>query len=542
MIGRVFWDAPVQELLDGLEANLDLLEQRGFVRARTKSSLSGEREYAFKHQFTREVAYSSLPKAERGRLHAAVARRLERGETDARAALLAHHYEQAVREDYAELAWCDNAEEIGRLRQKALQWLQRASERAASRYEMDAAVAMLERALELAEDDPTRYELWRGLASAHALRFDATGFVSASEHAIALAPDDRAVAGLYAELAFRSGTAELMWNPPLARELADGWVERALAGTLAGSRERAKALVARAWHEELAEAPAREALAIAERLNDPELLAWALRASVLASSVAGRYDLAAAESEQLVALIDEIADPGPKEMLLQNTALRVAAVTGRFEEARRFSELIDGLVRELTPHHRLHGVAYALEIEELAAGWNRIRELEARVEQAVEENRDTPCVRNARSLLVCALAESALGDDHRARRFEGLAAALGMAGHERVLNPPRIRSALLRGDAGEVRRLLERYGRPSLRFLFDFAGAAAWLDAGAALDLTSSIEQEAPALAQPGTCIEPFALRALGVVRQDAKLLARADRLFSELGLGWYADQRIGPR
>ena len=39
--------------------------------------MEGEREFAFKHQLTREVAYASVPKARRARLHAAFADWLE---------------------------------------------------------------------------------------------------------------------------------------------------------------------------------------------------------------------------------------------------------------------------------------------------------------------------------------------------------------------------------------------------------------------------------------------------------------------------------
>jgi len=67
------------------------------------------------------------------------------------------------------------------------------------------------------------------------------------------------------------------------------------------------------------------------------------------------------------------------------------------------------------------------------------------------------------------------------------------------------------------------------------AGATAWLDASAALGRSNDIEREAPALAVPGTCIEPFALRALGIARGDTKLQERANRLFTDLGQDWFA-------
>lgn len=402
---------------------------------------------------------------------------------------------------------------------------------------MDAAVAMYERATELAADDPTRFGLWRELAQVQSLRYDTRGFVSASERAIELAPDPDTVTSLYAELALRSCTAWLAWNPPLARTQVEEWIERVLAHSAPDSRERAMALVARAWHADRAEATAAEALRIADQTGDPELVGWALRVRVIAAMQAGKYSEAAAGAERILGLLDRIDDPGHRETLLENTVLRVAAATGRFADARRHSELVRAWVRDLTPHNRLHGVAYALEIEELSGGWERIRELQRDTERTVDDNRHTPCLRNARALLVCGLAEAALGDDAAAERFATRAAALGIEGYDRELTAPRLRMAMLRGDAVEASRLLDGYGRPTLRFMFDMAGAAAWLDAAAALGRSHDIEREAPALSVPGTTLEPFALRALGMARGDTTHQARADRLFRGLGLDWFAER-----
>jgi len=301
------------------------------------------------------------------------------------------------------------------------------------------------------------------------------------------------------------------------------------------------ALVARAWHAYRAVETAGEALAIAERIGDPELMGWALRVHVIACMQSGRYDTAATGATRILSLVDRVEDPGDRETLIENTALRVAAVTGRFDEARRFSDLVSDLVQDLTPHNRLHAAAYSVEIEELTANWDRIHELEPRVERAVGDNRDTPCVRNARSLLVCALAETARGNHEHAQRFVELASTVGVEGHDRELTAPRLRMALLRGDAAEAHRLVSDYGRPTLRFMFDMAGATAWLDAAAALGLRSAVEDEADFLSQPGTCLEPFALRALGIVRGDRELVDRAGDRFAALGLRWH-EENTPPR
>ena len=66
---------------------------------------------------------------------------------------------------------------------------------------------------------------------------------------------------------------------------------------------------------------------------------------------------------------------------------------------------------------------------------------------------------------------------------------------------------------------------------------AARLDAFVALGRHDRIEAEAPELTQDGTTVEPFALRALGVARNDDELLARADERFAALGLAWHRAQ-----
>jgi hypothetical protein len=51
------------------------------------------------------------------------------------------------------------------------------------------------------------------------------------------------------------------------------------------------------------------------------------------------------------------------------------------------------------------------------------------------------------------------------------------------------------------------------------------------------VEAEAPPLVRAGAYVEPFALRALGIVRGDEELLARADERFAAMGLEWHRAQ-----
>ena len=49
------------------------------------------------------------------------------------------------------------------------------------------------------------------------------------------------------------------------------------------------------------------------------------------------------------------------------------------------------------------------------------------------------------------------------------------------------------------------------------------------------MEAEAPPLLRSGTHLEPFALRALGIVREDEELVEQATARFEAMGLGWHA-------
>lgn len=70
---------------------------------------------------------------------------------------------------------------------------------------------------------------------------------------------------------------------------------------------------------------------------------------------------------------------------------------------------------------------------------------------------------------------------------------------------------------------------------WEFDRAAALLDALVALGDHARIESDAPASLRQGTYLEPFALRALGVARNDPQLLGRAAACFAGMDLEGHA-------
>src|SRR5579884_1048569 len=71
VIGRVFWQGALEQLLPdlALEEMLDALLERELVVTEERSAISGDRAFRFRHGLIGEVAYATVTKAERARLH-----------------------------------------------------------------------------------------------------------------------------------------------------------------------------------------------------------------------------------------------------------------------------------------------------------------------------------------------------------------------------------------------------------------------------------------------------------------------------------------
>jgi class 3 adenylate cyclase len=536
VIGRTFWSAPVYELLEGVEPDLRLLEERDFIRQRSGSSIAGEREFVIKHALTREVAYRSLPKVKRAHFHARFATWLEgAGEgRDEDAALLAHHYAEAVRPEDADLAWPGEDEELGRLRKRAVTWLRRAAELALGRYEIEDAVSLLQGAVELETSPPLQLEIWREIGHANAIYFNSKAFSAAMQRAIELADDDLTTADLYAELAFQTMIRAGMWGVPPQADLVDDWIGRTLELAPPDTVARAKALIARCYnaHDKSPEL-ASEASGIAERLGDPVTRSYGYDVLCLTAFAAGDWDDAADWARRRVSLVDEIDDPDHQQDIYTGAFAPVVAC-GEFDEGWKYSRSVEEINRRLSPHHRLHGVGQSLVLDELLGDWAAASRLQPRVEDAVAANIATPCVLNERALLVCALARAYLGDEEEACRLEREAGAHRMTGYGPLQDAPRVQLALHRNDLAAVESLL---GEPGVRrsTTYYLSSMATHLDGLAALGERERVETEAGRLLQPNTYLEPFALRALGVVREDASLIERAAGRFEAHGLDWHA-------
>jgi class 3 adenylate cyclase len=537
VIGRVFWSGPVRDLGGDADPDLGLLEQRDFVFRRAGSSIGGQQEYMIKHALTREVAYESLLKAKRAPLHAGFAQWLERNskDEDEHAALLAHHYAEAVASENFDVAWSGREGQAEALRGKAVWWSRRAADLAIARYEIDEGVALLRRVVGLEAGLREQAEIWRRIGQACALKYDGEGFWQAMRQALDIGGPS---AEVYAELALDTCQRAGMWIKQPDMTLVDGWIEQALELAEAGSLTQGRAFAALSmstYDLSAAEPAARSALAIAERLGDLDLRCTALGHLSGLALEAKDFDRACALMDQVIEHLPELNNPDASivEMLV---AFFVYLRAGNFAAAARASAMATEAAAGLTPHHRLHAAGWQIMLPSATGRWAEARTLAAGAERVVDANvaAATPCVFNASILLYCAAARAHAGDEDEARRLEGKAQGLGMEGgrwYQGWFEPPRIRLALARHDLAAVAKAVPA------EFDWEWEPASTFLDALAALRDRERIEAEAPNWLQQGTFAEPFALRALGIARDDRALLAQALERFEALSLTWDVEQ-----
>jgi class 3 adenylate cyclase len=538
VVGRRFWTEPVAHLLGGEEPDLAILEDRDLITSRRRSSLAGGYEYAIKHALTREVAYGSIPKARRGRLHAMLADWLGESSvaSDERAPLVAYHYAEAANPEDADLVWAGDPDGLARVRAKAVHWLARAGTLARGRYEMEEAIELFTRAALLCDDEHDRALLWRSVGEAHALRYDGEGMRTALLRALEGPLDDAERADTFALLALQASLRSSMWSIRLNRELIEEWSARALDLAAPGSEARVRAILARSNvdPETTSEVELTEALELAEALGSVSLRSYALSARSVAAFERRRFREASDWNERRLALLPEIDDPDHLCDAYENAA-PIAAAVGRFDEAARFAQMHNEIARRLSPHHRVHAVSLELELADVLGDWPGIVSSTHRVVDTVAANLSTPCVRNPRGLLLCAAAHACEGDEARAAELEREAERIGGVGYDSYLSGPRLRLAVQRADRASAERLIEL---PVERgFVWGAGAMAARLDALLAFGRLDLVELEAPRFVQDALVLEPFALRALGAARSDDELLERADALFAQLGLDWHRAQ-----
>jgi class 3 adenylate cyclase len=338
VLGKVFWTDALVALAEvderPAEDRLYSLERKEFVRREQRSAVAGVRQYVFVHALVRDGAYGQMPRVARAEAHQRVAEWIDSLPSDRaedRSEMLAHHLVQAV--DYGRAAGI----EVSALLPKAAQALRDAGDKAFSLGAPLAALGFYERSRSL---DPTATEDPYLLVRLGRTRFIAhgQGEEELDRAAAALADSDPATA---AEALTVRG--EVIWQRG-DQAGSFGYFERAAASVreLPVSRQKlfvvsqiARFLVLAGRSDEGQEL-AEQAIAMAEELDDTELLADALNTRGIART-AREADEAVTDLEQSLAVALEANSwrAGRAYVNLGSTLANVVGDMPRAERAMR---------------------------------------------------------------------------------------------------------------------------------------------------------------------------------------------------------------
>jgi class 3 adenylate cyclase/tetratricopeptide (TPR) repeat protein len=533
VIGRTFWTGPMYELVRGAHPDIGLLEDRQFVRRHPTSTLPGEREYVIKHALTREVAYGSLPRARRARLHADFAAWLDRrmDGRDELAPFLAHHYANAVRPEDLDLAWAGKGDEVEELRTKAVSWLRKAADLSIGRYEIDDGISLLRRAIELEPDQAAQADLWFAIGHASALKYDGENLVAAMERALEFgaAPGD-----VYPELAFQFALRSGMWQRRLDDSITSEWISRAVTDSHDGTPARVHALVAQSLRDDDLNS-ARAALAVADQLGDPVLRFDALGAVESVLEQLGDFPEALDVAGLRAELIEQVADPDRVADAYFMTA-DLFINLGRLDHARAMTDRMEETVAGLTPHHRVHGLEMRLRLEAAVQDWEAIRRLTQRTEESIAANLATPCPFNVGLLILLAAAWADAGSTAEPERLLARVEEIGMTTYVRLHAPQWLALALARHDREDIRRLIDSI-QPAWLAPGNWDQWTTLFDGLVEVGDTERIEAEASQWLNRDMFVTPFALRALAYARRDEALLNDAAARFEAMGLDQHAQR-----
>ena len=187
-----------------------------------------------------------------------------------------------------------------------------------------------------------------------------------------------------------------MWAKRPERELVAGWIDQALELSEPGSDARAPgAHRAQLLGAERRAGPAREASELAERSGDVELRSYAWGARGTVAFAEADFESALDWSQRRLNVKGEISDPDHVADIYE-LAIPSYCANARFAEARRLAVEHDEIVEPLSDHHRLHGIAVLLEVEEVCGGWTGSSNSRSGRKRPSRANLTTPCVRNAR--------------------------------------------------------------------------------------------------------------------------------------------------
>jgi tetratricopeptide (TPR) repeat protein len=305
VFGRAFRAGGIAALENRVETQVrrlcEALADRDLIRP-----TEGDR-FNFRHILIQEVAYNTLPRSERARLHSAAARWVEstsQGREEAVAEILAFHYREAA---ILSIALDPTSETTAAIKASAAKWLQKASEVAGAAGATTEAVRHTRAAFEYVDAAtlPRLHERIGDLTGGDSgIDEYRTALAAYEEHNAPVDDQLRALAGmLMVTTRYEGAVADRLSEKSINELRAKG---RRLLERATDSRAIARFLTADAFYpfwlqmerqpeaEEIAEAEetAERAVEVARKVDEPELVSAALDA--LGGIALTRHDWAGA--------------------------------------------------------------------------------------------------------------------------------------------------------------------------------------------------------------------------------------------------------
>jgi hypothetical protein len=525
--------------LEGVDEVLDRLIDKDLLRS------TGTDTFAFRHILIREVAYQTLTRAERGRLHAAAAEWLAgiAGEReDSLAELIAFHYREA-----ASIATAQRPGDLqtAEVRQKAAAWLMRAGEVAAAAAATVEGSRHLRGAIEFADSSrlPDLYQRLGEIGESGDFAVPAylTALRLCREQGRPPEQELQVMTGLLSFYTRSQGSVadrlsfEAMRN--FRREA------REVAARVTDERLLARYMAADAFYPfwmsggsvpispadlEEANTNAAKAVTVARRLNDPNLESMALDALSGNAQISGDWTTSREYARQRLTFQDRLSMV--EKVDAHSMVAWGSSVLGDFDEADRVSA--QGLAQiqpGQVPAWTLHLVGWRLYAMTMLGRWDEALLLGERARQLWLEARQPAAGYAIRGIVAAIDVARGRQDDRLAESYREMLDTIVRAfpddspfrpwadyGGPDLAPMVAVVSRMARNATG----LSERGERALCRLL----------DAGQlpGADLMEALL----AWAERGALrpLEAQAQRGLGLLRQDRDMLARSLALWEEMG------------
>jgi hypothetical protein len=535
IFGRTFRTAGVMALDPALGDVMGVTDQ---LVAKDLIRPADSDRFTFRHILIREVAYQTLTRADRARLHAAAAAWMEAragGQEDALAELIAYHYREAAMFVPAS---------SGETRRKAVEWLSRAAAGAFAAAASSEASRHLRSAIELAEegDLPDLYERLGDVAefgesSAEAYR---TALRLCREQGRSREQELRVLAGLLTvQMRSQGSVASRMSEEEMKRLRADA---AALAATVKDRRTLARYFAADAFYPfwRFADAPAeviaegeqmgRRALELAEALDDWNLQSTALDALAGCAMVREDWEAVRDFARRRLTFADRL---NLVETIDAHCVMAWAsALVGDLGEADRVSAATLALLQPgQGPAWALHAVAWRIYTLNLLGRWDEAIAMGHRAEELWIETGRSAAGYATRGFISALDIARAREDWPRVDLHQGILRSITDA-----FPPDREKSvrAYIRSDFDAleetVLREIQQNSRERIERVLNL-----FLDRGRIPD-RSLLDPILKLAASHGYApLEAQARRALGLAAQDPDELARALAIFERIGAVPYA-------